>query len=96
MNENKKQAQKEAKMTEKRLKEDAESLAREQKIKQTYLVKEEALQKETKTKEAERENKRAVENKKELEKEKSRKEAYLANEKKIALDRESRNQKNKR
>jgi hypothetical protein len=88
------QSQKETKQAQKRMEEEAKSLAREQKVKNDYLAKEELRERATKAKEAEWAKKRTAENIKELERENSRKEAYLAREKKIALEQKDKNLKN--
>ena len=96
MTDQEEQTLKETERTEKRLKEEAEGLAREQERKRVYLIREEAAEKASNAKKAKRTEKQATKDSKQLSRDETRKKAYLAKEQAMAEAQETKKLKAKK
>ena len=90
------QSLKETKRKERRIKEDAERLAKEQVRKKAYLAREQAIEKTWKANKTKRSEKRATEEIEQLPRDQARKKALLAEEQTIAEAQEARKLKAKK
>jgi len=96
MTDQEEQSLKETEREKKRLKEEAEGLAREQGRKKVYLIREEAAEKASNAKKTKRTEKQATKDIEQLARDETRKKAYLAKEQAIAEAQEARKLKPKK
>jgi hypothetical protein len=95
MNNQEKDALKEARRKERLKAEEAEQVAKDKVRRKAYLVREQEIEKGQKTRELRQAEKRASEDVKDSAREKSRKETYLAQERAVSKDQEARKLKDK-